>query len=213
VDPQTNRARVTDAARRIRNDGTADTLAVPRCAPPAANFLFKVRAGGYVTSMTLPFTPSEKVVVTSRGTVWCTPSGQYTLFAGTAGDSLVQVFHKEVAPIPVSEPQLKQAKEMIADFEKNVGPMISENTGLPKVLPAISQLFADDEGRAWVRLTSSPDSMPSFDVIDATGRVVATVQSPGRIGYTIHVARGKLYTVVADKDDVPTVVRFGIVKR
>ena len=49
-------------------------------------------------------------------------------------------------------------------------------------------------------------------MFDAQGKQLARVQSPAPIGYSTFITATHLFTVIKDKDDVPTVVRYRIAK-
>lgn len=74
--------------------------------------------------------------------------------------------------------------------------------------PAVKPPFLDGalrvapDGRAWVLRTRAwDDSIPTYDVFDATGRVVERVAFPARTKL-VGFGRGVLYLVRADEDDL-----------
>ena len=81
---------------------------------------------------------------------------------------------------------------------------------IPRSKPVIAGIFADDQGRVWVRRTGTPVERPEFEVFDAAGRPVARVRAPGKVGSQVFVIGILLYTVVLDEFDVASVVRYRI---
>ena len=211
VNPKTGWPETTDHIRRIRSDGKADTVQFPRCAPDAPLLVYRLPSGR-TTSTPVPYSPDEKTVVTRLGTVWCTPSGDYRLFAGPIGGPVKEVVHKTVTPIPVSGADRRNAINGLARFTGSMGGKLisGDPSAIPRARAVITQLFADDQGRAWVRRTGMPDVTTAFDVFDATGREVAEIRSPAGVGKLAFVSGDMLITVLANADNIPVVVRYRI---
>ncbi len=158
-----------------------------------------------------PFLPEIQTVMTGKGTMWCTPSHEYRLSVGKIGLPPREVIVRQVKPIPVTEAERRSKIHMVDSLTKHYGkPEKGSVSDIPKMKPVIARIFADDEGNVWVRRTDTPEASPVFEVHDDSGRMVATVQSPGPIGYQVFVSRRRLITVVTDEDDVPSVVRYRI---
>jgi hypothetical protein len=84
---------------------------------------------------------------------------------------------------------------------------------IPSTKPVIARVHGDPRGRLWVRQTSTAEATPSFDVFDPDGNAVARVNSRGKVStWQTWITDTHVYTVVLNEDDVPTVVRYRIVR-
>ena len=161
--------------------------------------------------MGIPFLATPQIVLTRKGTMWCTSSDEYRLSTGPAGGTLKEVVRLRLPPIPLAPAERKQALDRVDSITKNYGPLVGGDPGtIPRTIPMIANLFADDEGRAWVRRSDTPVATPSFDVFDPTGQLVATVRSPGKIGTQVFISGALMLTVIRNDDDVPMVVKYRI---
>jgi hypothetical protein len=85
---------------------------------------------------------------------------------------------------------------------------------IPKTRPVFVRLDRDDHGNVWARRTTRPGSGSQFDVVDPTGRLVATASAPMvfREYIPLYIRGDHAYGFVTDEDDVPYVVRMRIVR-
>ena len=83
---------------------------------------------------------------------------------------------------------------------------------VPLVRPIVIGLTIDDQGRLWVRLTPTVKGHTRYDVYNAKGAEIGTVDLPVALnqGPNVLIRGDKLYGVVLDEDDVPSVVRYRI---
>jgi hypothetical protein len=203
--------------RIVDENGKADTVDAPKCPPripiPEPAYLeFKGANGSMMTGV--PFLPRGQIVHTSAGTVWCTSAAEYSLWSGRIGDPVKEVVNLKVAPLPVSDAERKENLDRIDSLTRAIGTMTTGNPSLiPKTKPVITRVHGDPRGRLWVRLTSTSEATPSFDVFDANGNAVARVNSRGKVGhFQTWITETHVYTVELNEDDVPVVVRYRIVK-
>lgn len=203
--------------RRIDERGKPDTLPFPSCSsgykPPEPSIL-RFQGVSRSMGMQLPFLPALRTLVTRNGDTWCTSSAEYRLWSGSLGQPNREVVHLKVPSPRVSEAERKQALDRIDSLTRVYGEMtIGDPSLIPRVKPVIDFIHADPQSRVWVRLTDTPANAPTFDVFDVTGKAVARVRSTGKVGkYQTWITDTHVYTVVPDGDDVPTVVRYRIVK-
>ena len=164
--------------------------------------------------MALPFLPAGRVLLTPNGHTWCTTSNQYRLWSGSLDQPTREVVNIRMDPPRVSEAERKQALDRIDSLTVAYGRMtIGDPSLIPRVKPVIDFIHADPQSRVWVRITDTPANAPTFDVFDVNGKPVARVRSTGKVGkYQTWITNTHVYTVVLDEDDVPTVVRYRIVK-
>ena len=203
--------------RIVTEAGTADTLPRHTCqgTPVATRSLrFQRSDGRGMMGMGVPFQPFPQFKLTRSGDAWCTPSNEYRLWVGPVTGANREVISLKVEPLPVTDAERKQQVDRIDSIVKNFGPLREGDASLiPKTKPVIADLLVDDASRAWVRLTASPDSMPVYDVFDTKGSMVARVRGKGRLNPWITTISGTyLYTSQLDENDVPSVVRYRIVK-
>ena len=217
TDPATGRPVFDYRLRFITAAGKADTIPYPRCpgvpqsAPSTLVFGRPGQRGQAYVS--LPFQPRQQLAFTRQATVWCTPSDQYRLLTGPVGGTLREVVHREFPAIQVTDEERRHELIRIDSARTKYGTLVSgDPSAIPHVKPAIAQIFADDQGRAWVRRNGVAEDRPVFEVYEASGRQVATVESKGPVGDQVAITGNLMLTVVTDRDDVPFVVRYRILK-
>lgn len=213
VDPRTQYPRTEDRVRRITINGAADTLSLPKCGALGATAVYRMR-DGYITSLQIPFSSDPQVVVTRRGTVWCSPRGEYRLLVGALGSSAREVVHFTVKGPAVSAAQRREAANAIATDVREFGGTLlnGDPDAIPSVAPAIARLFGDDVGGVWVQRSVPIGAPTALDVFDATGRWIGMIRSSAQIGQVTVIAGNALVTAILGPDDVPLVVRYRIVR-
>lgn len=200
-------------ARRIRRDGQADTVDLPACAPEPIALVYRAPEG-YATSMALPYTPSPQTVISRSGSVWCTPRGEFRLFAGPIGGSLKDVVRLSVTPRPINVRERAAALEGQASFVRMQRLKLVEGdaNAVPKTQPVINRLLADNDGRAWVFRNDLSATPPPVDVYALDGQHVAQLRDPSQIGRVVEIGSSHLLTTIVNADGVPVVVRYRIVR-
>ncbi|MEQ1691789.1 MAG: 6-bladed beta-propeller [Gemmatimonas sp.] len=211
-DPRTGYPNTIDKARRIRPDGTADTVAWPRCAPEPPTLVYRMRSGN-ATSMIVPFSPYPQTVVARQGTVWCTPSAEYRLSAGVLGGAMREVVHVNAVPLAIGASERNAAIARLDSFavKLQVTLVSGDAKALPKSHPVISRLLVDDDGRAWV--ARSDLKLPfAMDVFAPTGQQLAQLRGPYQLGTVVQIGPSTILTAIDNADGVPVVVRYRIVR-
>jgi hypothetical protein len=203
--------------RIIAPAGQVDTIDAPSCParvpPPSPAYLRFGSETEYAVSP-LPFLPQGQIVHTPAGVVWCTAAAEYSLSSGRIGQPVKEVVNRTVAPLPVSDQERKASLRHIDSLTQKYGKMtVGDPSLMPRTKPVIASLHGDAHGRAWVRQTSTSQANPAFDVFDADGKLVARVTSGGKVdGHLTWITDTHVFTVVLDDDDIPSVVRYRIVK-
>ena len=195
---------------RSRIDTIAD---MPACGTrdlaEAATFIIK--QGTRTTYRSIPYAPRNLTALGPSGEVWCVAnSANYSITRIVPGSRDTIRASRRVSPNPVTA---AERDTLIVQFgASNPGGL--EMSRIPKVKPAIDRIVVDEDGRLWV-MRSTANGAHELDVIDASGRVVATM-SLGKIstsGYTPFTVNGdNIYLVLTDEDDVPFVGRFRITR-
>jgi hypothetical protein len=203
--------------RLIDDAGRADTIDAPSCpgrTPPPEPNRFEFRNSGGAMFMSIPFLPRGQIVYTQGGTAWCTASAEYSLWAGPVGQPVREVVKLDVAPPPVTTAERQKELDRIDSLKKAFGSMpVGDVSLIPRTKPVIDRIHGDPLGRVWVRMSSATEATPSFDVFDANGRAAARVASRGKVDPVLTWITGShVYTVLKNDDDVPTVVRYRIVR-
>jgi hypothetical protein len=203
--------------RIIDESGKADTIDAPQCKsrvplPDPTYLEFRGTKGSML--MSLPFLPQGQVVHTAEGTVWCTAPAEYSLWSGRGGQPVKEVVNLKVAPLPVTDDERQKSLDRIDSLTRTIGRMtLGDPSLIPKVKPVIARVHGDPQGRLWVRLTSTSEATPSFDVFDPSGNPLARVKSTGKVSpFQTWISDSYVFTVVLNEDDVPTIVRYRIVK-
>ena len=210
-DPRTGYPITVDKARRIRADGTADTVSLPVCASERPTLVYRMRSGR-ATSMTIPFSPGQEIAVSRQGTAWCTPSGEYRLSAGPLGGALREVVNQKVVPAPIDAKERTMALAFLDSFaiKQNVTLVSGDPKALPKTKPVVSRLFADDNGRAWVIRTDVPKVPLAMDVFATNGEQLAQLRGTYNLGRVVLIGSSTLLTESENSDGEPVVVRYRI---
>lgn len=228
-DPQMDtRGRLLDVDCLVKNGSAAgyaifgyhldrsrvDTIAdMPACGRrelgEAASFV--TRSGTRTSYRTIPFAPRYMRALGPSGEVWCVENSanyQITRIVPGARDTIRAT--RRVVPTPLT---VAERDTIIAQFGVNTAGGM-EMSRVPRVKPAIDRIVADGDGRLWV-MRSTPNGTRELDVVDAGGRVVATM-SLGRISTSIYspftVKGDNIYLLVLDEDDVPFVARLRITR-
>ena len=212
-DPRTGYQNTIEKARRIRPDGTADTVAFPQCAPEPPTLVYRMRSG-HATSQTIPFSPHSQTVVSRQGAVWCTPSAEYRLSVGVLAGAMREVVHVNALPLAVGVVERAAALAFLDSFaiKHQLTLVTGDPKAVPKTQPVISRLFADDDGRAWVVRSDLSKISLAMDVFAPTGQQLAQLRGTYSLGYVVQIGSLALLTAIDNADGVPVVVRYRIVQ-
>jgi hypothetical protein len=140
-------------------------------------------------------------------------TGGYELFEIAPGGDTLRTITRDFSPLPVTEPDMEEARERLESFVRNGGKV--DWSKIPDTKPATDDFFFDDEGNVWVvPVTTQEDDGRVFDVFDPDGRFLGTVRSPAPLSMNPApiFRNGMLYGVTEDALEVPYVVRLAIEK-
>jgi hypothetical protein len=195
---------------RTRVDTIADLPACGRRELGEASS-FVTKQGTRTRYRTIPYAPLFMTALGPSGEVWCVEnSANYRITRIVLGSSDTIRATRRVPPTPLTT---EERETIMTQFGVNT-PGGMEMSRVPKVKPAIDRIVVDGDGRLWV-MRSAANGTRELDVVDAAGRIVATM-SLGRINtsvYTPFTVKGEhIFLVVLDEDDVPFVARLRITR-
>lgn len=194
-----------------------DTVATPTCGdggPQREPLTWQFRRG----MMMVPFQIGPAGHFDHRRSVsWCAPSSAEYRIVGVhaeTGDT-VAVLTGHTVRVPVSEAERASRIERAREFSRrNSGGEDADWSLIPRTKPLIEGLFADREGRVWVR-RAVPDAPSMWDIHDERGRLLASVPVP----FETPTYRGpfqvgdRFYLVAQEQGEVPHVVRLRLERR
>lgn len=199
--------------------GKGDSVPARGCTPPEwtrpgkQSFMSFRSRNGNGGSIMVPFAPMESQATHPEGYIWCAHGAQYAVHRIDigSGDTL-GVVRGSATPIPVARAERDSAIAELRKFAATYGEMSPDLSRVPLAHPLISAVRLDDRDRVWVQLTPHAATEARFDVLDPSGRRVATATMPGRLQFLMPmVIRGdRAYAVVEDGDGMATVVRYRI---
>lgn len=195
----------------LRLDSTftpADTLRLP---PESDEYRITFSRGGQMIMSTLdPFAPSQAWAAHPDGGVVLGNGEDYRIHrVGFDGDTLVSAdVARNRIPVTAAEGDsalaaFRERMEAAAQAPASRDPRVPENK------PAHGPLHVDAQGRTWVVVTT-PDGY-AWDVIDAGGRLVATLERPLGTSYLAPAVRDGRLALVMTEGGVPTVVVYDLV--
>ena len=204
--------------RREMTSNRADTLPEPTCGPPPAKVRgWSGRSSHGGITMGIPYIASRSLAYSPSGLAWCAFGGEYTIYRlGIIHGDTQQVIRGRAAPIPVTAAERDSAVTAAKALFAKSGTDASEISAadIPRTKPVVIGLALDDQNRLWVRLTPAVKGHTRYDVYDAKGVAIGAIDLPASInqGPNVLIRGDKLYGVVLDADDVPTVIRYRIEK-
>lgn len=190
---------------------TVDTLALPKCTAAGQDqdaAYFKIPPGSFIG---VPYFPGPVVAVDYNGAaLWCAPTGaEYqAVRVGIERKDTLARLSSRANRLPVTAAERDSAIAMVKAFMKRAGQASLDWSRIPKVKPLLQSAFVDDEGRIWIRRTTTAASA-SFDLFSSTGRPLATVTIPHPVNIYIRpVIQGELgYFVAQEEGEIPDVIR------
>jgi hypothetical protein len=191
-------------------------VAVPNCAPRGLlqhGWSGQSKGGGM--SMGVPYASYVSLAFSPGGVVWCVYGADYTLYRlGLERGDTQLVIHGKAAPVPVTAAERDSvvASARAAFAKIHVDPGVVVASDVPHTRPIVIGLSLDDQQRLWVRLTPADPRHTRFDIYSPAGAALGAVDLPELLssGPGITVRGNRLYAVVPDADDAPTVVRYRI---
>jgi hypothetical protein len=173
---------------------------------------YRTASGG--GTIAIPFAPRPLNVLDPGGRWWISAAMSYQLRLvavdhGNVVANVAKVQARQPIPRAVRDSSIRRLSDLIARIPAGT---ISFDA-IPKTYPSISALAVDDRDNLWVMHETGPG--PRIDVWSPDGTPLATLDGPvGTQLMRIVVIRGDhLYTIALDRDDIPSVVRYRIVRK
>lgn len=181
---------------------------------PPGSFYWEAPGGLPRGYMSIPFHPRGMAVYDREGSVWFTPGGDagYRIIRGTLAGDTTLVIETARPPVPVGDPVRDSAIESVrASLEEQGATGGQDWSRVPRVRPAVEDLFVAEDGPLWVR-TATTASLLTFDVYERDGAYAGTAVTSLPLDRNVHpiIRDGQLWAVVRDELDVAFVVRARI---
>lgn len=165
------------------------------------------------TYYSIPNDPSTITVVDAAGGFWQTSGTDYRIARLDERGDTTLVIEVPAEPVPVTGQDRQDYVDRIVERSPGERRAAEEVAGLmPEFKPVIAQLILDDLGRLWVRRAPVQGAPTTYDVFNPDGEYAGTVQlgfEPSQY-LPIRIRRGRIYALVHDSLDVPSVVRTGV---
>src|SRR5690606_34041610 len=157
----------------------------------------------------VPMSPSRMTLVDAAGAFWTTDGAGYALtYRGGGGDTLLTL-DVAVTPDSVTGQDRRDFIEGMLESSPNEVRVAEELAALmPATKPAIDQIFLDDENRLWVRRRLDDDRPARYDIFSRSGDFLDSVVLDFQPApyFPPRVRDGRMYTLVRDEFDVPSIV-------
>ena len=141
----------------------------------------------------------------SRGREIVCGSGEegYRLDIFDAAGRMIRRIHKEYDPVPVTDQDIEGQM-------KQHGIQSRDEVSIPRYLPPIRWIYADEDGRIYVSTWQrDPESgVALFNVFDPEGRYLCDYLIPGE---PIVFKGGKLYAIVQDAEGIQYIKRYRMI--
>jgi hypothetical protein len=214
--------------RYARGDAKADTMAWVRV--PGNNVRISGTANNQQVRMGVanPFAPRDEWAVTPDGRVAVIRSPEYRVDWNAPSPARgTPIAYDKIKLTEKHKAQWRDSRRNASMITMSVGPRgssasagspsatnvsLPEPTDWPDVLPPFTNnaAFAAPNGQIWIaRTREADDNIPTYDVIDAAGKLVARVALPARTR-VVGFGNGVVYTVRTDEDDLQYLQRFRI---
>lgn len=201
--------KVYDAEGRWTDTVRLSTYEINRSEDPPGAYRWQAGSGGGMVGV--PFWPGGARALDPEGFFWSKGGGtnDYRIARTTFRDDTTLVFESRRVPMPVTATERDSAISRIREI---TGGQQLDWSRIPAEKPVVRNIFLDESGRPWVRVTAPGDTLTTFDVFRRDGRYEGTVVTRLPIAdYWEPVVRGdRFYTLVTDELDVPYVVRARI---
>jgi hypothetical protein len=124
----------------------------------------------------------------------------YRLDVFDATGRMIRAIHKDYDPVPVSELDIERQM-------KRHGIESRDEVTVPRYLPPIWWIYADEDGRIYVSTWQRDDAsgIALFNIFDPKGRYLCDYRIPGEpIGFK----DGRLYAIVQDDEGIQYIKRY-----
>ena len=161
----------------------------------------------------VPFSASLISRIDGEGRLWFASSNRYRIHRVDVetGDTLL-ILDFDAPPVLVSDEERSREIARLDSFVQRTGGTTWDQSVIPATKPILQQFELDDQGRLWVRM-SSTDSVTTMDVFEPDGRLMATTSTAlpfWSYDGQLRVRGDHLYAIVRDELDVQYVVRARI---
>jgi hypothetical protein len=189
-----------------------DTLALPQ--PDERHRILFRRGELPVMAAMIPFAPQPSWAGHPAGGIVVGEGEVYRLHrVSFSGDTLVTIeVQRQAAPVSREERDSALAAFRAVTQQQAGGATPDRQPRVPAMKPAHGAVFVDGESRIWVRQIMEPGAVPSWDVIDADGRLLGQISIPLWPTHVTPSVRGDRLAVVVSEDGVPGVVVFDLVR-
>lgn len=188
----------------------ADTLRLPQ--PSDADQISFHRGALRIASMPEPFAPAPSWAPRARGGIVIGEGREYRLHrVGFGGDTSMTIELDRV-PAEVTPAEADSALAFFLQMQESLGGATpNRRPSVRQTKPAHGSLFIDDEDRTWVTAVRREGEAPQWDVFDADGRFVSSVDIPDPQIFVRPSVRGSWIAVATEGNGFPEVVLYQIV--
>jgi hypothetical protein len=137
-----------------------------------------------------------------REIVCASGEGDYRLSVFDAGGRLVRTIIKAYDPVPVSDQDVDRQM-------KRIGIQSRDEITVPRHLPPLSWVYADEDGRFYVSTWQRDPGagVDVFNIFDPEGRYLCDYPIPGE---PLVFKDGKLYAIIQDDEGIQYVKRYSM---
>ncbi|HEU4631542.1 MAG TPA: 6-bladed beta-propeller [Gemmatimonadaceae bacterium] len=172
-------------------------------------FVFRDGRARAAINVAIPFHPTPTADIAPNGDLWSGEGADYRLVQRRLDGDTLRIVTREYEPVPVVDEDLADFRERVKRYGT------PDESRIPKVKPAVSDVTVAADGTLWVRLHRPyGETGAVFDVFDRDGRYLTQVRAP--VDLALHpppvIRDGALYGVARTELDVPQVVRLRIVR-
>jgi hypothetical protein len=138
-----------------------------------------------------------------REIICASGEGDYRLSVFDTEGRLIRTITKDYDPVPPSEFDIDRQK-------KQHGIQPAEEVAIPRYLPPISWVYADEDGRIYVSTwqRDQETGISLFNIFDPEGRYLCDYRIPGE---PIVFKNGKLYAIVQDDEGIQYIKRYRMI--
>jgi hypothetical protein len=187
--------------------------------PSRTGVRFQVAQSRQWQSVLDPFSPSSPLALRPEPVrVYVAGSGSWEVREYRAEGSLHRILRAFIARSPVTKALVRQERARLAESAKKRNSDVSmlerafDAIEFADSTPAISRILYDGKGHLWVaRWQADSSTNPTtFDIIDAGGNWLGSVNVPAEVGYVTSIDHDRMVTIWRDSDDVSYVRIYGV---
>jgi hypothetical protein len=175
--------------------------------------VYRVDRGTSRSFSQVPYWPRPVATMDPRRAWWSKPSHEndYRIMRVTFSADTTLMFESQRSAAPVAA---TERDSVIEALRERMGTNLDWSL-IPHEKPIVTQLFVAAEGDVWVKVTTAPDSLNTYDVFSPDGRYKGTAVTRLRVSSLLRpVVRGdRFWVIVRDEFDVAYIARGRIVPR